>query len=884
MHENKERQAPSSRQKTTDETTGTGDCNFPDLNRASPVVVAAAYLAQGWSLVPVDIFSRSLVLDGRPARDVAEIEGWQEQDISFAVATGKASGIVAVRCGTELGGRTFRALARNRKKLKSVRVRLYPGGPDGTVFLFRAPAEKLPSRQEIAPGWDFLGEGGHFSPLHHLWKDSPEKTIAPLPEWLRALATGEEPFDLADVAAAGDLSVLNGRSPQQAAQAYHRLGWRLVAVDGQGGLSSNHEKKTRPPEFWQQHPEEGVGVIAGSRSGVVGLLIESGCGKELREVAGGQLPKPQASNSYVTVVCFQAPQEKIPSQELAPGVEYLGESEFVPLPPSSYLGRKLSWQTDKDCPKDLPELPEWLRSVLTDKAVRQKLQPTPPPQQPKQTLAVSKDTGSKASLWLGTAAQQYARRGWSVFPLWPSGKKPRTKRGFKDATTAPQQVADWWEKWRSANIGLATGTVSGVVALDVDCKAGKPGLESLDKLEAEHGELVTLRARTPSGGQHLFFRVPAEGVGCKTDFLPGLDFRGDGGYVVVAPSQISGKAYRWENEGTPIAEMPAWLLELVGTKTKKAKGAATEPVETLTIGEALAGVQEGSRNDTIFRLACMLRQDGWDFDQSLALVRTAAGNCNPPLDEEEALQCLESAWRYEPPLALSDLGNAERFVARCGGQVRFDPDKGRWLVWSGHCWQANRRAVFQMAKATVRSLRDEAKAEDDPKRKKQLLEHGRLSETKERLESMLVLAGAELSVRTDGLDRPGLAAFADGVFDAAIGRLRPGQRGDLLTRLSPVAFDPASTECREWLRKCGCAAPAKPTAATAWGDKLDRWLAERCEVVEGCSTRACDLLADFAAWLGAEVTPRRFGDTLAGKGFAKRNSNGIVYDGLRLRG
>jgi Bifunctional DNA primase/polymerase, N-terminal len=47
------------------------------------------------------------------------------------------------------------------------------------------------------------------------------------------------------------------------------------------------------------------------------------------------------------------------------------------------------------------------------------------------------------------------------------GKIPlKQSNGHKDATTNPQQIEVWWTKHPSANIGLATGVVSGVLVLE----------------------------------------------------------------------------------------------------------------------------------------------------------------------------------------------------------------------------------------------------------------------------------------------------------------------------------------------------------------------------------------------------------------------------------
>jgi Bifunctional DNA primase/polymerase, N-terminal len=156
------------------------------------------------------------------------------------------------------------------------------------------------------------------------------------------------------------------------------------------------------------------------------------------------------------------------------------------------------------------------------------------------------------------AALAYARRGVPVFPCEPGGKAPLTYNGFWDATTDSRRIGIWWGRWPEANIGVPTGERSGLLVLDVDPRDGGP--ESLAGLERTAGPLPeTARARTGGGGMHVFFRYPAgEGVRNSTGRLgPGLDVRGEGGYVIVPPSRTLG-AYEWLDRA-PLTG-PAWLL------------------------------------------------------------------------------------------------------------------------------------------------------------------------------------------------------------------------------------------------------------------------------------------------------------------------------------
>src|SRR5690349_14149355 len=131
-----------------------------------------------------------------------------------------------------------------------------------------------------------------------------------------------------------------------------------------------------------------------------------------------------------------------------------------------------------------------------------------------------------------TAAERYLEKGFAVFPCRSGGKEPLTLRGFKDASKDPAQIARWQKEFPRANIAISTGAISGLVVLDVDPRHG--GQESLGELQLRNAPLPeTLTSRTGGGGMHLFFCHPGGVIACSTGRLgPGLDVRGDGGYVI----------------------------------------------------------------------------------------------------------------------------------------------------------------------------------------------------------------------------------------------------------------------------------------------------------------------------------------------------------------
>ena len=139
------------------------------------------------------------------------------------------------------------------------------------------------------------------------------------------------------------------------------------------------------------------------------------------------------------------------------------------------------------------------------------------------------------------SAQQYARYGWSVFPLTPGKKHPPLVAWKALETERPtlDTVTRWFQRWPTANIGIATGAVSGITVLDVDVKRGKRGNNTLAALVAKHGLLpLTPRQRTWSGGMQILFAY-APGVRNSSGAIGhALDIRGEGGYIVVASSVV----------------------------------------------------------------------------------------------------------------------------------------------------------------------------------------------------------------------------------------------------------------------------------------------------------------------------------------------------------
>lgn len=184
-------------------------------------------------------------------------------------------------------------------------------------------------------------------------------------------------------------------------------------------------------------------------------------------------------------------------------------------------------------------------------------------------------------------ALKYASLGWAVLPLYgyrngrcdcgdtqckSQGKHPHrdlVPHGVHDASKDPGKIKEWFTRVPNANIGIATGDISGFVVLDVDPRNGSD--DTLDALQSEHGKLPdTALQLTGGGGYHYLFKYNGQRLRSPGR---GLDVKGDGGYIVAEPSNhASGGAYAWEGsadptEGHPLADPPKWMLAPVAIST-----------------------------------------------------------------------------------------------------------------------------------------------------------------------------------------------------------------------------------------------------------------------------------------------------------------------------
>lgn len=232
------------------------------------------------------------------------------------------------------------------------------------------------------------------------------------------------------------------------------------------------------------------------------------------------------------------------------------------------------------------------------------------------SASIGSDENQETSGILQAVADLFDR-GLTIIPLKPRSKIAAVSWGdFQSSRPILDQLQTWFADKPDRNAGILTGACSGVVVLDIDANRG--GEDSVAKL----GPLPQTPSVTTGNGRHLYFQHPGFDVSNQVDTLPGVDLRGDGGYVVAPPSvHENGHLYEWEIglDEIPLAPLPESLLKLVAERKDRADEDCGRCAETSTSTAyglkalsqecvSLAELPKGTRNSELNITACKIGQ------------------------------------------------------------------------------------------------------------------------------------------------------------------------------------------------------------------------------------------------------------------------------------
>lgn len=228
-------------------------------------------------------------------------------------------------------------------------------------------------------------------------------------------------------------------------------------------------------------------------------------------------------------------------------------------------------------------------------------------------------------------AQAYKNRGWNVFPT--KGKLPALQWGKYQTTTVTAEDINNWFQGTDYDVAIVTGKISGIAVVDIDPKRGGDVAQWLERYPT--GCVV----RTGSGGGHCYYSYPeGTSVSNAVDIEPGIDIRGDGGYVVAPPSRhASGGRYEWVNQGK-LTPFPVEILEYPEKKHE-------QRVEEHWISNLLEnGSKEGSRNADLASLCGYFASIGSPRDVASGIIRIWNARNAPPIDSRELERTIESVY------------------------------------------------------------------------------------------------------------------------------------------------------------------------------------------------------------------------------------------------
>jgi len=287
------------------------------------------------------------------------------------------------------------------------------------------------------------------------------------------------------------------------------------------------------------------------------------------------------------------------------------------------------------------------------------------------------------------AAVEYSKIGWSVIPIRAlddphpddpdNDKRPYVKwKKHQGARADEAQIRAWWKKWPKARVGIVTGKISNIVAIDFD------GPGTREKFEAQICELPdTIMQNTGriDGGFHALFVHP----GGKHNLRPvvgddhgvdGIDVRADGAYIVVAPSpHKSGRIYTWgkidpiEHGLDDLLDLPQEVLDFCNRPSKfhapkKVTEDTYDPDQPRNkpgwVNDLLWGVREGQRNHSCAKLAgYYLRFFGGDVDNTTMALEGWNTRNDPPLNRKEIQKVVDSIKSREGVTNFSTIVGSE---------------------------------------------------------------------------------------------------------------------------------------------------------------------------------------------------------------------------------
>ena len=302
------------------------------------------------------------------------------------------------------------------------------------------------------------------------------------------------------------------------------------------------------------------------------------------------------------------------------------------------------------------------------------------------------------------SALDYEQIGWYVLPLRETVKEKRPYVKWKhrrDKRPDTAEIKKWWSQWPNANVGIATGSYSGVDVLDFDGAQVIPQVEQITGEQVDKTYSVT--TGRADGGTHIYYKHNKNNkLKNMVGAIPGvsMDIRTDKGILVVPPSVHfkTKSVYKWNGRdprlnGAEFSQMPLSILQAIQkvrvtkiiedlhipawvprTYTTNSFGISGSTLDATAVAQ---GVQKGKRDQLIFQLVSSLRARNVSYSSTVAQAYILADKCTPPFSREVAKAKVDRAWAEYPAGSSPRPSGLEKPIDAAAAASRLDAVK----VW-----------------------------------------------------------------------------------------------------------------------------------------------------------------------------------------------------------